>query len=191
MGRPAQFIRLSGCIPPLCPWCDTIHACGPGEKRSVDKIVSRVDGFGSRLVVITGGEPFLQWESGLSRLESVLLDKGFSIQYETCGKILIPEDSKGFKVCSPKDIDDQWHFIPENISRADCFKFVVNEDYARIEEFIAVHRIPRQKVWIMPLGARQEDQLVRSPSAWNFCVEKGFNFSPRLHTLTFNNKKGI
>ncbi len=191
MGRPALFIRLSGCIPPFCPWCDTIYACGPGEKTAIGDIVSQVAGFGGSLVVITGGEPYLQWESGLDRLESALLDKGVSIQYETGGKILIPEASKGFKVCSPKFIDGQWHFVPENITRADCFKFVVNDEYARVEDFVGTHRIPREKVWVMPLGALREDQLRRSPGVWNFCVEKGYNFSPRLHTLTFNNQPGV
>jgi len=191
MGHPALFIRLSGCVPPLCPWCDTIYACGPGEKATVEKIASRVDGSGGSLVVITGGEPYLQWNSGLDRLESVLLDKGVDIQYETGGKILIPKESKGFKVCSPKYIEDQWHFVPENISRADCFKFVADEDFDRIGDFVSAHRIPKQKVWIMPLGAEREDQLRRSPMVWNFCVKNGFNFSPRLHTLIFNNKRGV
>ncbi|MGB4110545.1 MAG: 7-carboxy-7-deazaguanine synthase QueE, partial [Desulfomonilia bacterium] len=25
-GLPAVFIRLAGCVEPLCPWCDTSHA---------------------------------------------------------------------------------------------------------------------------------------------------------------------
>jgi len=189
MGRPALFIRLSGCIPPFCPWCDTIYACSPGEKTWVEDILPRVED--KSLVVITGGEPFLQWDSGLNRLETELLNIGVSIQYETSGKILIPKDSKGYKVCSPKYIDGHWNFVQENIHHADCFKFVVKDEYSQIDAFIASHQIPRKKVWIMPLGASRKEQLNRSPQVWNFCVEKGFNFSPRLHTLTFDDKRGI
>lgn len=191
MGRPATFVRLSGCIQPLCPWCDTIYACGPGEKISMEDIFLRVSHLGKKRVVITGGEPFLQWESGVKTLEARFLDKGFSIQYETGGKIVIPSDSKGFKVCSPKYIDHHWHFMPENIHRADCFKFVVKDEYSAVKTFVNRHKIPREKVWIMPLGAVREEQLDRSPSIWKFCVDNRFNFSPRLHTLTFNNIRGI
>lgn len=191
MGRPAVFIRLSGCIPPLCPWCDTIHACSPGKKTRVDHILSRVLDLGSSLVVITGGEPFLQWDSGLGRLESALLDKGIFIQYETSGKILIPGTSQGFKVCSPKYIRGQWYFVSENIHQADAFKFVVTDDCSQVIDFVTAHALPRKKVWIMPLGASREAQLRRTPQVWNFCAENKFNFSPRLHTLAFNNKRGI
>ena len=30
-GRPAVFFRLAGCVPPLCPWCDTPQALGRGQ----------------------------------------------------------------------------------------------------------------------------------------------------------------
>ncbi len=146
---------------------------------------------GCRHGFITGGEPFLQWDSGLGRLESALLDKGIFIQYETSGKILIPGASQGFKVCSPKYIKDQWHFVSENIHQADAFKFVVADDCSQVKDFVTTHALPRKKVWIMPLGANREAQLLRSPGIWNFCVENKFNFSPRLHTLAFNNKRGI
>ena len=191
MGQPAAFVRLSRCIPPFCPWCDTVYAQGPGKPTPVEEIAGQVRELGQPLAVITGGEPYLQWDRGLDRLESEILNLGIRVQYETSGKVPIPESSRGFKVCSPKYLDGRWHFAPENLVRADCFKFVAGDDVSRISAFIASGGIPGHKVWIMPLGADRQTQLDRSQEVWQFCARHGFNFSPRLHTLIFNNRKGV
>ncbi|MCP4116327.1 MAG: 7-carboxy-7-deazaguanine synthase QueE [Desulfobacteraceae bacterium] len=191
MGRPAAFVRLSGCVKPLCPWCDTKHAWGPGESMPVTWVADKVCGLGNDLVVITGGEPLLQWASGLNHLEDRLIKKGLTVQYETSGKVLIPAESKGFKVCSPKYLDGRWHYVQDNNQRADCFKFVVREDLAGVERFVKDQGLSPNRVWIMPLGDHGTDQLALSPGLWEFCVKNRFNFSPRLHTLFFNNQQGV
>lgn len=190
-GRPAVFIRLSGCVKPFCPWCDTLYACGSGEKTSIRDIMKKVSSYHNDFVVITGGEPFLQWDTGLEELESRLLASGLKIQYETGGKLEIPENSKGFKVCSPKYINGAWHFVKKNISRADVFKFVVKDDFVTVKNFVNKHGIPAKNVFIMPLGASRKEQIDLLPSLWEFCAANRFHFSPRLHTLAFDNKRGI
>jgi len=191
MGRPASFLRLSRCVPPLCPWCDSMHASGPGKLISIKEVAARISSFKNNLCVITGGEPFLQWDSGLNHLEACLIEKGFTVQYETSGKILIPAESKGFKVCSPKYLANIWHYIPENDKLADCFKFVVKDDLKSVETFVKKHNLSEKSVWIMPMGAHRDEQLALSPLIWEFCVENHFNFSSRLHTLIFNNRTGV
>lgn len=184
-------MRLSGCVEPLCPWCDTMYACGKGRNMPLEEICQEILSFENDFVVITGGEPFLQWHKGLKELEGELLSRGCEIQYETGGKVLIPEDSKGFRICSPKHINGSWHFVEENIHRAHLFKFVVSDDFQNVEAFVEKYEIPFNKVWIMPLGASREEQLALLPSLWEFCVKNGFNFSPRLHTLAFDNQRGV
>lgn len=202
MGRPAVFVRLSGCVPPLCPWCDSLYACGPGEKMAEGSILDRITGFRNTgadgspadengLVVITGGEPFLQWDSGLRSLEERLVNTGFSVQYETSGKLQLPYDSGGYIVCSPKYTFGKWQFVSGNIDIADAFKFVVGDDFEETGRFIETHGIAAEKVWIMPLGATRDEQVRLMPSVWRFCTENRFNFSSRLHTLTFDSKRGI
>ena len=191
MGRPAVFVRLSRCIRPFCPWCDTAYAQGPGKKIGVEKLLAKILAFPYSVVVITGGEPYLQWDSGLETLEARLIGQGCEIQYETSGKVAIPENSRGFKVCSPKFVDGIWRFVPENIGVADAFKFVVGDDFGAVEAFVAKYGISNEKVWIMPLGASRAAQLGRFSAVWKFCAEKKFNFSPRLHILAFDNKKGV
>jgi 7-carboxy-7-deazaguanine synthase len=191
MGQPACFLRLSKCLPPLCPWCDTKHAWGPGELISIKEVAARITASGNKLCVITGGEPYLQWDSGLNFLENHLIEKGLTVQYETSGKVLIPAGSRGFKVCSPKYLSGRWHYMPENTELAHCFKFVVKDDFTAVKAFVKDHHICENAVWIMPMGAHRNEQLCLSSLIWDFCVKNRFNFSPRLHTLIFNNQQGV
>lgn len=190
-GRPAVFVRLSRCLPPLCPWCDTAFAWQPGTMVEVDDLVDEIMAHGCSFVVITGGEPFLQWSTGLQCLEETLVNKGCSVQYETSGKLTLPLDAKGFIVCSPKYLDNMWHFPGTNCSVVDAFKFVVENDFQVVDDFIETWNIPAQKVWIMPKGASREIQLKNFAAIWRYCVKRGFNFSPRLHILAFDNKNGV
>lgn len=190
-GRPAVFVRLSRCLPPLCPWCDTPFAWQPGSLIEVDQLVEKIIAFNCSFVVITGGEPFLQWSAGLQELEEALLLKGCLVQYETSGKLGIPQESRGFKVCSPKFLENSWQFVGTNCAVVDAFKFVVEDDFQLVDSFIDRWQIPAEKVWIMPKGATRDGQLQHFETIWQYCVQRGFMFSPRLHTLAFNNKQGV
>ena len=190
-GRPAVFVRLSRCIPPLCPWCDSAFAWLPGSKVEVGDLVEQILAFNCSFVVVTGGEPFLQWASGLQILEEELTRLGCTLQYETSGKIIIPEEAHGFVICSPKYLDNTWYFKGTNCSEVDAFKFVVEDEFGAVEDFIQQWDIPASKVWIMGRGTTRKAQLQLFEPIWNYCVSKGFNFSPRLHTLAFDNRKGV
>lgn len=190
-GKPAFFIRLSRCVPPHCPWCDTPRALVPGKRIPVDDLVQAACSSRNDFIVITGGEPFLQWHSGLARLAGRLVEKGCTIQYETSGKLPLPRDTRGVTICSPKYLDGTWHFAEENLARVDAFKFVVGSDFTAVDTFILERKIPAEKVWIMPLGANREEQLQRLPAMWDYCASRGYSLSPRLHTLIFNDKQGI
>ena len=190
-GRPAVFVRLSRCIEPYCSWCDTKHAWQQGEEVTPEEIIRRVSIYSQKLIVITGGEPFLQWNSGLKELEKSLLGSGFEIQYETSGKIPLPENSNAFIVCSPKWIEREWQFDSSNGKRVNAFKFVADNNFAEIQEFVQYYRIPQEKVWIMPLGSNRAEQLKSMPAVWQFCIDHGFTLSPRLHILTFDQKQKV
>lgn len=191
MGRPAVFVRLSRCVPPFCPWCDTVYARKPGQMLEIGEVMDRVLGFKNNFVVITGGEPFLQWDSGLQQLEERLIAAGCTIQYETSGKLAIPPTCRGYKVCSPKFLQGEWQLVESNIQVVDIFKFVLADEFSLIEAFIDKYKIPGQKVWMMPLGAGRAEQMASFARVWEYCVLKKFNFAPRLHILAFDRQKGI
>jgi len=190
MGRPALFIRLAGCLKPFCSWCDSRHALGRGKAVASAELLAELAPHPKSLVVITGGEPFRQWQTGLKEFAAQLVATGMTIQYETSGRAGIPENCGGFVVCSPKPIEQpQLHC--EDIGRIDAFKFVVDESVEPIRRFVEQHHIPSHKVWLMPLGATRAEQLSKMDSVWNICARLGYNLSPRLHILAFDQRQGV
>jgi 7-carboxy-7-deazaguanine synthase len=191
-GRPAFFIRFSGCVAPLCPWCDTKGAWEGGTAVSAEHLLSAVKESGHRFVVITGGEPLLQWGAGLDALDRALFELGVEVQYETSGKVRIPEGIKGEVICSPKYLSGAWHVDPVSLSRVQHFKFVASEEMLSvIDAFVEAQALARDRVWLMPEGMTREEQIARMPFVWNHCVEKGYRMASRLHILAFDTKKGI
>ncbi|MBN2297189.1 MAG: 7-carboxy-7-deazaguanine synthase QueE, partial [Deltaproteobacteria bacterium] len=104
IGLPAVFIRFSGCMEPYCPWCDTRHALYESAEMTIIQIADEINRYPGNTVVITGGEPFLQWNTGLSELHTKLIHMGYAIQYETSGKAALPRIDDAVIVCSPKFI---------------------------------------------------------------------------------------
>ena len=95
-GRPATFVRLSGCNR-RCPFCDTDHAAY--TELTAQEIAERVAQYPTRHIVLTGGEPGLQVDA---ELISALHAVGAFIQIETNGTVALP-DGIDWVTCSPKD----------------------------------------------------------------------------------------
>src|SRR5258708_12093577 len=81
-GIPSVFVRTSGCNL-RCSWCDTKYASWTpeGVEMSIEEIVTKVDEFRSRHVVVTGGEPMMA--QGLHKLAGQLKDPGKHITTPT------------------------------------------------------------------------------------------------------------
>ena len=116
-GRPAVFIRFSGCnlwtghekdrSGAICDWCDTdfVGTDGiNGGKFSVEEIINIINSLwkGNILsepyVVCTGGEPLLQMDDSLIK---AIHKAGFEIGLETNGT-MIPPDGIDWICVSPK-----------------------------------------------------------------------------------------
>lgn len=81
-GTPCVFVRLTACDL-RCSWCDTPYAFHEGGKRSLDDVLSEVEGYGCPTVEITGGEPLLQ--EAVYPLMERLLAAGKTVLIETGG----------------------------------------------------------------------------------------------------------
>lgn len=83
-GRACVFLRFAACNL-ACTWCDTDFAAEGATKLTADEIAARLeelDAHQSRRVIVTGGEPSLQWDAALAaRLHAA----GFTIHMESNG----------------------------------------------------------------------------------------------------------
>lgn len=97
MGRPAVFVRMSGCNL-KCPFCDTDFR--GYREMSADDILSKCleEGGECRFIVLTGGEPSLQVDE---QLIATLHKAGYYLSMETNGTHAIPEGID-WVTCSPK-----------------------------------------------------------------------------------------
>ena len=143
-GRPCVFVRLSRCNL-RCTWCDTAYAFEEGSDLPVCAVLARVAAFGTRYVLITGGEPLLQ--EGVHDLIGELCDRRFEVAVETGGSLdLAPLDPRAMVVmdlkCPGSGMDGKNRL--ENIDLLkplDDVKFVVGDraDYDWAREIIARH----------------------------------------------------
>jgi organic radical activating enzyme len=83
-GRAVVFLRFAACNL-ACPGCDTDFSVEGAERRSAAEIVDTLralDVGGTRRVVVTGGEPTLQWDGPLG---AALRGAGFRVHMESNG----------------------------------------------------------------------------------------------------------
>ncbi len=123
-GRPCVFLRFAVCNL-ACTWCDTDFRPEGAERLQADEIVSRLlerDVHGSRLCIVTGGEPALQWDAPLA---DAVRAAGFRVHMESNGTraLAAPVD---WLTVSPKPRFHEGRFELV-VTRADECKVVVDE----------------------------------------------------------------
>jgi 7-carboxy-7-deazaguanine synthase len=128
-GEPCIFVRLTGCSL-RCVYCDTKYSYSGGREIPLDEVLSIVQGYPSKLVEVTGGEPLEQEE--VYPLMNALLDRGYSVMLETGGHINVGRvPSPVIKVIDVKcpESGEKDTFCWENMDIAaphDEFKFVIS-----------------------------------------------------------------
>ncbi|MBT8493927.1 MAG: 7-carboxy-7-deazaguanine synthase QueE [Deltaproteobacteria bacterium] len=125
-GASCVFLRFAVCNL-ACSWCDTDFSEDGAERLESEDIASRLletDTCGSRLVIVTGGEPTLQWDAAVC--ESIKA-AGFAIHMESNGTrpLAAPVD---WLTISPKPQfhDGRFHLAQAACTQADECKVVVD-----------------------------------------------------------------
>ncbi len=139
-GRAVVFLRFAACNL-ACTGCDTDFAPEGARRLDAGEIVVRLrelDTFGARRVVVTGGEPTLQWDAALSE---AIRGAGFVVHMESNGTRPLA-GAVDWLTVSPKP---QHH--PTSISLADELvlselKVVVDDtvDEAVLDRYVARYR---------------------------------------------------
>jgi 7-carboxy-7-deazaguanine synthase len=220
-GKDVMFMRLSGCnlaciwcdTPYTWNWIGTKFAHPDkfdkkleAHKMTADDVKAQLyDKTGKvRGLVISGGEPMLQQKELIPFLQSLIF---WWVEVETNGTIE-PTDQFLKLVnqinCSPKTsnsgIDNPLKLrykkkALKKIADSDksTFKFVVqsDQDLKEVQDIIADVDIAPEKVWLMPEGRTKIEQLEKQEQVKELVKKFGYNFSPRLHILEHDSKRGV
>ncbi|HEY4180462.1 MAG TPA: radical SAM protein [Kofleriaceae bacterium] len=103
-GRAVVFLRFAACNLE-CPNCDTDFSPETATRMTAEQIVARLrelDTGNTQRVVVTGGEPTLQWDEDLS---SAVRGAGFRVHMESNGT-RAPQGKVDWLTVSPKS---QYH----------------------------------------------------------------------------------
>ncbi len=201
IGRPAIFLRLSGCNL-RCIWCDTKYAYSTRFRIHIDTLCRIVLKFrdmlniGKPLLVITGGEPLLQINSLRIFLERIY--EHFTIQLETNGTI-DPSDILQYVdyiVVSPKlsnsgnppelrKLCKMYKKIGMCRKPLIYFKFVIDryEDIYEVNDIVSEFNISKDRVFLMPQCSSLEDCLDKMRMIYKLCVRYGYSMTTRLQYL--------
>ncbi|MFO1007083.1 MAG: 7-carboxy-7-deazaguanine synthase QueE [Planctomycetaceae bacterium] len=208
-GTPSVFVRTSGCNL-RCWFCDTPYTSWnpEGNVLSVDAILQEVAKYDSTHVVLTGGEPMLVPD--LVQLTQRLTEQGRLLTIETAGTVDLPVTAHLMSV-SPKlgnstPVGDAWaerhdqrRHAPAVIRRliGDYdyqLKFVIDQasDVADVEVWLTEFpEVSPEKVYLMPQATTAESLREKTDWIRNAAVERGWQFSPRLHVELFGARRGV
>jgi organic radical activating enzyme len=203
LGRPAVFLRLSGCNL-SCTWCDTKYAWYGGEELSVDVVAKRVLDLlrryrGVSLLVVTGGEPLLQSEELaelLARLRREI--PHLEVEVETNGTVdpRAVIDYVDRLIVSPKlsnsGLPEEVRRVSEGVievirTRRDrvYVKVVVEgpEDTEELLRLVKELGVARDRVYLMPQASTLEELRRKLPTVVEMAIEYGFRVSDRLQIV--------
>jgi 7-carboxy-7-deazaguanine synthase len=124
-GRACVFLRFAACNLD-CPGCDTDFSPEGAQRMSADAIVARLrelDTGQTYRVVVTGGEPTLQWDAALS---AAIRGAGFRVHMESNGT-RVPAGPVDWLTISPKPQHHPASVVLADNLPADEIKVVVDD----------------------------------------------------------------
>lgn len=190
-GMPSVFVRLAGCDL-QCPVCDSDYT-SKRKLMTIDSIAMEVDRLmppNSRLVVLTGGEPFRQ-NIGLL-VDLLQYDKGYKVQVETNGTLYLEEFPYAFTtiVCSPKTGS-----INEKLKRhITALKYVLTHDKIDPADGLPTNSLGtgvrvqrpwtdfRGEIFVQPLDEQDpEKNKLHTQAAVESCMKFGYRLCLQTH----------
>jgi 7-carboxy-7-deazaguanine synthase len=210
-GVPSAFVRTTGC-PLHCVWCDTPYTSWEpqGEQISVADVLARLDAFGTRHVVVTGGEPLVA--PGIVELCAALRGRGYHITVETAAVVFkpvacdlaslspklsssVPHERAGGRFALAHDaLRWQPEVVRAFMDHCDYqLKFVLDRPDDLGEVLGMLEQLPGVqpgKVLLMPQGITRAELAQRGLWVVELCKQHGFRYCPRLHVELYGNERG-
>jgi organic radical activating enzyme len=158
-GRACVFLRFAACNLD-CPGCDTDFSPDGAVRMAADEIVARLhelDRGATRLVIVTGGEPTLQWDAELA---AAVRDAGFRVHMESNGT-RAPAGPVDWLTLSPKPQHHPAAIALADDTRPDELKVVVDDtvDEAVLDRYAARWRC--EHYFLQPWMDARYDHNVR------------------------------
>ena len=214
LGRRCSFLRLGACNL-HCQWCDTPYtwdwtgrngtAYDPRKelrRASIGEVWDDLEGRSTEMLVVSGGEPFLQ-QRALVPLLRRAVDAGWRIEIETAGTIApeanLLEVVTAFNV-SPK-LENSGNSLVERYkpvaldalqaSGKAAWKFVAKciEDLDEIGDLAGRHHL--RPIYVMPEGTTPDVVSFRAQQLAEAVLDRGWNLTTRLHVLLYGNRRGV
>lgn len=213
LGEHALFLRLARCNLD-CYWCDTRYSWDwEAYDERIESVPTAVEDVANRiartvpqprLLVITGGEPLLQ-QRALKMLLHELARSAPTMraEFETNGTIAAAADLSAQVhrfVVSPKlansEIPEQRRIRPSVLRRfaehpRSVLKFVLQDpsELEQVDEIRHLAGFSSGRVWLMPEGATAAEQTQLQGAIADAALSRGYNFTPRLHTLLWGHER--
>ena len=183
MGRPATFVRLTGC-PLRCQYCDSAYAFHGGEWMELEEILARVEERTDQLVVVTGGEPLAQ--AGVHDLLQSLCNANREVYLETSGALSVRDvDPRVVKILdiktpgSGESEKNHWQNL-QYLSARDQVKFVLcdRKDYEWARDDVREHPLPVAE-WLFSPSYGELD--LRELAEWILADQLPVRLQVQLH----------
>ena len=212
VGVPSVFVRASGCNL-RCSWCDTPYASWEpeGPDIAVDEIVRQVESYGTKHVVLTGGEPMIMPD--IVPLAEALKSRGHHVTVETAATVFKPMPLDLASLSPKLSNSTPWErdggkfaaaherqrinvpVIQQFIDASPDFqlKFVVSDEHDLSEIHALLGQLKRWQptdVQLMPEGI--DPATLDSRAEWiaDVCKRTGFRYCPRLHVELYGDTRG-
>lgn len=192
VGKPTIFIRTQGCnMEPKCDFCDSSYSWNEGKEMSIKDIYDKIENWLEKCnyIVFTGGEPMQQIEEIYNFTRSLNYKKNVNYGLETNGLIFNDNIFIFDNISiSPKKQNYNLETLSKLNTNKSRFKFVYEKDLW-FENVIEKLDLEPYQIWIMPEGKTKLEQEQKMKEVVEYCKEKGYNFTPRLHTLIWDNRR--
>ena len=201
VGQPMIFVRFSGCNlikdGKACKFCDSLYA-EDGHDMSLKQVIKEIKRFDCQNICFTGGEPLMHYKDMKEIMHELCFveeELNYWFFIETNGTYTYPNIELDFtKInCSPKKQCINKDVLKELAILEDVnFKFVYESSKDKWwEKVIKDCYINEECVYIMAEGKTRDEQIKKMKEVVEYCKKKGYNFTPRMHTLVWDNKRGV